>query len=163
MKALKIATILMPLLLLSGCGISNKITESENTKVIYVETEKLVLDTVKVEVPVEVTMTYSGLRDTLKMETSIARAEAYIDEDEMQLVGFIENKSTQIEKEVVLRYKTITRDSLIYQTKDIPVPYEVIKTKVPSWCWWMLLINIAVIVIVILKIWINFKAKKIEL
>lgn len=163
MKALKIAIILMPLLLLSGCGTLKKNTESENTKVIYIETEKIVLDTVKVEVPVEVTMTYSGLRDTLKMETSIARAKAYIDENEMQIVGSIENKSAQLEKEVVLKYKTITRDSLIFQTKEIPVPYEVVKTKIPKWCWWLLLINIAVIVIVIMKFLIKFKATKIEL
>lgn len=163
MKALKIAIILMPLLLLSGCGTLKKNTESENTKVIYIETEKIVLDTVKVEVPVEVTMTYSGLRDTLKMETSIARAKAYIDENEMQIVGSIENKSAQLEKEVVLKYKTITRDLLIFQTKEIPVPYEVVKTKIPKWCWWLLLINIAVIVIVIMKFLIKFKATKIEL
>ena len=163
MKALKIATILMPLLLLSGCGTLKKNTESENTKVIYIETEKIVMDTVTVEVPVEVTMTYSGLRDTLKMETSIAIAEAYIDENEMKLVGSIENKSAQIKKVVPLKSKTITRDSLIFQTKEIPVPYEVVKTKIPRWCWWLLLINIAVIVIVILKFLINFKAAKIEL
>lgn len=163
MKALKIAIFLIPLLLLSGCGTLKKNTESENTKVIYIETEKIVMDTVTVEAPVEVTMTYSGLRDTLKMETSIARAKAYIDENEMQLVGSIENKSAQIEKVVPLKYKTITRDSLIFQTKEIPVPYEVIKTKIPKWCWWLLLINIAVIVIVILKFLINFKAAKIEL
>lgn len=163
MKALKIALFLMPLLLLSGCGTLKKNTESENTKVIYIETEKIVLDTVTVEVPVEVTMTYSGLRDTLKMETSIARAEAYIDENEMQLVGSIENKPAQIEKVVPLKYKTITRDSLIFKTKEIPVHYEVIKTKIPKWCWWLLIINIAVIVIVILKFLINFKAAKIEL
>lgn len=163
MKALKIATFLMPLLLLSGCGTLKKNTESENTKVIYIETEKIVMDTVTVEVPVEVTMTYSGLRDTLKMETSIARAEAYIDENEMQLVGSIENKPAQIEKEVVLKYKTVTRDSLIFQTKEIPVPYEVEKTKIPKWCWWLLIINIAVIVIGIMKFLINFKSAKIEL
>ena len=119
MKALKIALFLMPLLLLSGCGTLKKNTESENTKVIYIETEKIVMDTVTVEVPVEVTMTYSGLRDTLKMETSIARAEAYIDENEMQLVGSIENKPAQIEKVVPLKYKTIIRDSLIFQTKNL--------------------------------------------
>ena len=163
MKALKIAIFVIPLLLLSGCGTLKKNTESENTKVIYIETEKIVMDTVTVEVPVEVTMTYSGLRDTLKMETSIARAKAYIDENEMQLVGSIENKSAQLEKEVVLKYKTTTRDSLIFQTKEIPVPYEVIKTKIPRWCWWLLLINIAIIVLVIMKFLINFKAAKIEL
>ena len=163
MKALKIAIFLIPLLLLSGCGTLKKNTESENTKVIYIETEKIVMDTVTVEVPVEVTMTYSGLRDTLKMETSIARAEAYIDENEMQLVGSIENKPAQIEKEIVLKYKTITRDSLIFQTKEIPVPYEVVKTKIPRWCWWLLRINFAVIIIVAIKLIINFTAARIRL
>ena len=81
----------------------------------------------------------------------------------MQIVGSIESKSAQLEKEVVLKYKTITRDSLIFQTKEIPVPYEVVKTKIPKWCWWLLLINIAVIVIVIMKFLIKFKATKIEL
>lgn len=107
--------------------------------------------------PVEVIKEIVPELDTLKMETSIAKAEAYIDTTNKVLRGKIENKkgiSTKIE----YREKIVYRDSIV--TK--PVPVEVTKeVKTHYWyekiLWFFSLIGLGTIIIFIIKIYVPKK------
>ena len=87
------------------------------------------VDTLKINVPVETVKEVVPPRDTLKMETSVAEARAWVDTTTNTLKGEMKNKKTALSQpQVVSKEKIQYRDSLI--TKEIPVPYEVEK-KVP--------------------------------
>ena len=87
------------------------------------------VDTLKINVPVETVKEVVPPRDTLKMDTSVAEARAWVDTTTNTLKGDMKNKKTALSQpQVVYKEKIQYRDSLI--TKEVPVPVEVEK-KVP--------------------------------
>ena len=87
------------------------------------------VDTLRIPVPVEMVKEVVPPMDTLKMETSVAEARAWVDSTTITLKGEMKNKKTELSQpQVVYKEKTVYRDSLI--TKEIPVPVEVEK-RVP--------------------------------
>ena len=87
------------------------------------------VDTLKINVPVETVKEVVPPRDTLKMDTSVAEARAWVDATTNTLKGEMKNKKTALSQpQVVYKEKIQYRDSLI--TKEVPVPVEVEK-KVP--------------------------------
>ena len=87
------------------------------------------VDTLKINVPVETVKEVVPPRDTLKMDTSVAEARAWVDTTTNTLKGEMKNKKTALSQpQVVYKEKIQYRDSLI--TKEVPVPVEVEK-KVP--------------------------------
>lgn len=110
-------------------------------------------------IPIEVVKEIANYPDTLKMETSLAEAEAYIDTTHHVLRGSIKNK-----KEIEFKYKYITKteykDSI--QIKEIPVEVEKIveKTKHPfyeSILWLFTIIGLGAIAIKIIKLYVKHK------
>ena len=79
------------------------------------------VDTLKINVPVETVKEVVPPRDTLKMDTSVAEARAWVDTTTNTLKGEMKNKKTALSQpQVVYKEKIQYRDSLI--TKEVPVP-----------------------------------------
>lgn len=134
------------LLLACSCGTPKYITVKE--KEIVKDTVILKADTVRVPVPVEVQVDVVPKLDTLKMQTSVAEAEAYLDTLTNTLKGQIKNKKTNLEKEI----QTVEKIKFVERKVEVPVPYEVVKTKVPRWAWVLLACNISLLIGFLIKL-----------
>lgn len=108
-----------------------------------------------VYIPKEVIKDIVPVYDTLKMETSMAEAEAYVDTTTHTLKGSLKNKqgtTTKIKYVDRVQY----RDSI--QIKEVPIPVEVKKeVKIHPWyeriLWVMSAIGLIFIVLLSLKIY----------
>lgn len=139
MKGNKLYLLILAAIMLGACGTPKYITVKE--KEYIKDTVKIKADTVRVEVPVEVQVNVVPELDTLKMETSVAEAEAYLDTLTQTLKGSLKNKKAELKKEI----QTIEKTKFVERKVEVPVPYEVVKTKVPLWAWIMLLINVGLL------------------
>ena len=138
-------------ILACSCGIPKYITVKEKE---YIKDTVLIkADTVKVDIPVEVKVNVVPELDTLKMETSVAEAEAYLDTLTQTLKGTLKNKKTELKKEI----QTIEKTKYVEHKVEVPVPYEVVKTKTPLWAWIMLSINVGLIVGFLLILFLKFR------
>ena len=124
------------LFLFSACKSHKPISEREVIRYIDSTVVNYVDSTIFVDVPVERIVNVVALPDTLKMETSLATAEAWVDTTTNTLKGSLENKDTALQKVVYLpsKERIVYRDSI--QEKEIPVEVIVEKKRVPGWCWW---------------------------
>lgn len=126
----KLFTILCTCLIVVSCGpikqipvetvINYKDSTIVNTidSVIYIPKERIV----------DVVAAY----DTLKLETNMAKAEAYVDTTLHLLKGSIENKKG-VQYKYIYKDKIQVKDSII--TKEVPVPVEVVK-EVKTHYWY---------------------------
>ena len=127
-------------IMLSACGTPKYITVKEKE---YIKDTVLIkADTVKVDIPVEVKVNVVPELDTLKMETSVAEAQAYLDTLTQTLKGTLKNKKTELKKEI----QTIEKTKFVERKVEVPVPYEVVKTKVPRWAWVLLAFNVSILI-----------------
>ena len=117
-------------------------------------TEYITKDSI-VYTPVEVIKEVVPELDTLYMETSVAKAKAYLDTNLNTLKGEMKNK-----KEIIYRDKIVYRDSIVIQKQEVPVEVEVVKKVVPNWCWLLLVINILVAIVFAIRLYFRFKLKK---
>ena len=102
-------------------------------------TEYITKDSI-VYTPVEVIKEVAPELDTLYMETSVAKAKAYLDTNLYVLKGEMKNK-----KEIIYKDKIVYRDSIIIQKQEIPVEVEVEKKVVPGWVYYSLGLNILIL------------------
>ena len=127
-------------IMLGACGTPKYITVKEKE---YIKDTVLIkADTVKVDIPVEVKVNVVPELDTLKMETSVAEAEAYLDTLTQTLKGTLKNKKIELKKEI----QTIEKTKYVEHKVEVPVPYEVVKTKVPLWAWILLSFNVSLLI-----------------
>lgn len=146
MNSIKPYLLILVALLLNACGAPKYITVKETE---YIkDTVKIKADTVKVEVPKEVVVNVVPELDTLRMETSVAEAEAYLDTLTQTLKGSLKNKKTELKKEI----QTIEKTKFVERKVEVPVPYEVVKTKVPRWAWVLLAFNVSLLIGFIIKL-----------
>lgn len=138
-------------LLLVSCGTPKYITVKE--KEYIKDTVVLKVDTVRVPVPVEVQVNVVPELDTLKMETSVAESTAFLDTLTNTLKGTLKNKKTELKKEIQVVEKT----KYVEHKVEVPVPYEVVKTKVPLWAWILLSIDVSLLVGFLLSLWFKFR------
>lgn len=131
-----VATLLLLLLMCSGCAAHKKITYVPTQtihKVEYRDSVVRVKDTVYIELPVERIVEVIPELDTLKMETSVAEATAYLDIDRKQLRGELRNKKTQLPAKVdtlvVFKNKIEYLEKPVIQKVETPVPY------IPKFAW----------------------------
>lgn len=120
-------------------------------------TEYITKDSI-VYTPVEVIKEVVPELDTLYMETTVAKAKAYLDTNLNILKGEMKNK-----KEIIYKDKIVYRDSIVIQKQEVPVEVEVEKKVVPSWCWWSLGINILVIIGFAIRLYFRFRLKQTKL
>lgn len=106
--------------------------------------------------PVEVVKEVVPYMEPLYMETSLAKAEAYVDTTTNTLKGKIENKKG-ITEQIKWREKIVYKDSIV--TQEIPVEVEKIitKTKHPFYEWLLWVISILSIGYVAIKIYLKKK------
>ena len=136
----KLYLLILAAIMLCACGTPKYITVKETE---YIkDTVKIKADTVRVEVPKEVVVNVVPELDTLKMETSVAEAEAYLDTLTNTLKGTLKNKKTELKKEI----QTIEKTKFVERKVEVPVPYEVVKTKVPRWAWVLLAFNVSILI-----------------
>ena len=102
-------------------------------------TEYVTKDSI-VYTPVEVIKEVVPELDTLYMETSVAKAKAYLDTNLNILKGEMKNK-----KEIIYKDKIVYRDSIVIQKQEIPVEIEVEKKVVPKWVYYSLGLNILIL------------------
>lgn len=155
----KITTCLLIAVLFSAC--SPKIVyvpTNTDTHIEYRDSVIYKVDTLKIPVPVETVKEVVPPMDTLKMETSVAEAKAWIDTATITLKGEMKNKKTELSQpQVVYKEKTVYRDTVI--TKEVPVPVEVEK-KVPFVpFFWKFLSVIGILAIAYITFKLIFKFK----
>lgn len=111
--------------------------------------------TIYVQVPIERYVDVVPVYDTLRLETELAQAEAYVDTLTRTLKGNIENRKEPFK--TIIKYQDrkveIRKDSII--TKEIPIEVETIKKVVPRWCWYLLALN--VIGVLAIGVWLYLK------
>ena len=90
--------------------------------------------------PVEVIKEVVPELDTLYMETTVAKAKAYLDTNLSILKGEMKNK-----KEIIYKDKIVYRDSIIIQKQEVPVEVEVEKKVIPKWVYYSLGLNILIL------------------
>ena len=138
--------LILAVIMLNACGTPKYITVKETE---YIkDTVKIKADTVRVEVPKEVVVNVVPELDTLRMETSVAEAEAYLDTLTQTLKGQLKNKKTELKKEI----QTIEKTKFVERKVEVPVPYEVVKTKVPRWALVLLSFNVSRLIGFIIKL-----------
>ena len=142
--------LLFILLLLTSCSTIKYIPVKGED--IY-HTEYVTKDSI-VYTPVEVIKEVAPELDTLYMETSVAKAKAYLDTNLNILKGEMKNK-----KEIIYKDKIVYRDSIVIQKQEVPVEVEVVKKVVPSWCWWLLGINILAAIGFAIRLYFRFRLK----
>lgn len=102
--------------------------------------------TVQFRVEKEYVRDYTGLLDTLELNTSYADARAWVDTSRATLAGEIKNKEKVIDVPVSVKERIVYKDSLVY--KDVPVPVEVEKVvhpKYEKWLWMWLFASVLLI------------------
>lgn len=129
-------TIIILLGMISGCRTIYPVKETE--KVVVKDSIFLRDTTIKYVIEKESVRDYTGMLDTLHLETSYASASAWIDTTDKKLTGQIKNKDLVLDIMTRVKERIIIRDSII--TNDVPVPVEVVKTKHPGyepllWTW----------------------------
>lgn len=124
------------MLLLWGCRTIQYVPIKQTEYVTVRDSVYLRDTTIKYQVEKEYVKDYTGLLDTLELETGLAEAKAWVDTSKSVLAGEIKNKRKSIDIPVQVKEKVVVRDSIVYKEK--PVPVEVVKTKYPAVFWWLL-------------------------
>ena len=120
------------LIITASCSIFKPVVvrDSTITSIHYVDSINYIDSTILVPIYKEYYRDYSDLLDKLK--------------------GEIQNKETQIPYKTKYKEKIVYKDSLVYVKQDVPVYVEKIKKVVPSWCWWLLGIDIAMLLVAVI-------------
>lgn len=132
--------------LVCGCGTTRYVPVKEIEHVR--DTVILKADTVRMTIPVEKIVEVVPAMDTLRLETSVARAMAYADTATGTLKGKIENKPYEQKKEIQHTEKIRTVE------KRVEVPVEVVKWKnrIPIWTWYSLGLNLLFLFFIIWRV-----------
>lgn len=130
-----------------GCSPIRRVVTEYKTE--YVIKDSLNVRDSVIVVPVERYVDIAP--DTLTMETSLAKATAYLDTSIHMLRGSIENK-----QQIIYKYKYIdrwhTKDSLVYVEKEVPVDKIVkVKNKTNGFLLGWFICSILAIVVFVLK------------
>lgn len=101
------------------------------------------IDTIEVKLPPERVRDWTGLLDTLRLETGYAISTSYVDTARGILSGTLVTKETPVEVYTPSTHTLEKKDSIIYQ--EVPVPVEIIKEKkvYPKWMIVLSLLGVA--------------------
>lgn len=154
MKHLQILIIVLIQLLLCSCGTQKYLPVTEEIKEVIVMKDSVrYIDSVRV-IPVERIVDIVPEYDTLFLETSIAKAEAYVDTTTHTLKGSIENKKEE-QIRYVERIEYRERTDTLYVSLPEPYPVEVYKT--PKWAWYTLGFSILMLLLIGFKIYLKIR------
>lgn len=132
--------------LVVGCGICRKVQYVPvETKTDSVYVEKLVMDTLSIEIPGETV--YVVAQDSSHLETKWSVSDAKIDSTG-RLHHSLTNKDIKIEKEIV--YKEI--EKRVEVEKEVPVEVEVKVPFVPGYYKWINRLFWGLVIFIVFKI-----------
>ena len=158
MKHFNIFLFILFLLSFVGCSTTRYVPVKGVEKEVVNYKDSIQIRDSIVVIPVERIVDVVPTYDTLKLETTQARAKAYVDTALHLLRGSIENKDkAKTEVREVIRF--VERIDTVYIEK--PVPYEVEKKVryVPAIYKWSLIFTIAAIVLTVLRLILRYKFK----
>ena len=141
-----------------GCSTTRYVPVKETEKEVTNHKDSIRIKASIVVIPVERIVDIVPVYDTLKLETTQARAKAYVDTTLHLLRGSIENKD-KAKTEVREVIKFVERTDTLYIDK--PVPYEVEKQVryVPAIYKLSLIFMIATIVLTVIRLILRYKFK----
>lgn len=142
-----------------GCATVNEVPVN-TTKVDSVRIEKVVEyrdTTIYVDVPREVIREVVPELDTLYMENTVATSRSYLDTATRTLKGELKSKPTKLPQPVKLPETTEKEEIVKEIVKEVPVRVEVEKKHIPNWCWYSLIGNIVVILLIGFRLYLKFK------
>ena len=136
------------LLLFVSCSTIKYVPVKETEYVTVTET--LVDTVIKWAPPIE--KVDKETKDTTStVETSLAKSTATVSNGTLHHT--IVNKKDSIKTKIVYKDKIVTET--VY--KEVPVEVEVVKKVVPSWCYWMLGINILTAIVFAIRLYFRFR------
>ena len=141
-----------------GCSTTRYVPVNEVEKEVTNYKDSIRIRDSIVVIPVERIVDIVPAYDTLKLETTQAKAKAYVDTTLHLLRGSIENKN-KAKTEVREVVKFVERTDTLYIDK--PVPYEVEKQVryVPAIYKLSLIFMIAAIVLAVIRLFLRYKFK----
>lgn len=113
--------------------------------------------TIYVEVPHEVIKEVVPELDTLFMENRVATSTTFLDTTTRTLRGELKTKPTKLPQHVKLPETTEKEEIIKEIIKEIPVTVEVEKRYIPTWCWYSLIGNIVVVLLIGFRLYLKFK------
>ena len=146
--------LLLFILLLTSCSTIKYIPVKETE---YVTVTETLVDTVIKWVPPVEKIVNETKDTTSTVETSLAKSTATVSNGTLH--HSIENKKDSVKTKIVYKDKIVTKT----EYKEVPVEVEVEKKVVPSWCWWLLGINILVIIGFAIRLYFRFRLKQTKL
>lgn len=158
MRHFNIFLLILFLLSFVGCSTTRYVPIKEAEREVINYKDSIQIRDSVVVIPVERIVDVVPTYDTLKLETTQARAKAYVDTTLHLLRGSIENKDkSKTEVREVVRF--VERTDTIYVEK--PVPYEVEKRVryVPAIYKLSLIFMIAAIGLTVLRLILRYKFK----
>ena len=158
MKHFNIFLFIIFLLTFIGCSTTRYVPVKEVEKEVTNHKDSIRIRDSIVIIPVERIVDVAPVYDTLKMETTQARAKAYVDTTLHLLRGSIENKD-EAKTEVREVVKFVEKTDTLYIDK--PVPYEVEKQVryIPAIYKLSLIFMIATIVLTVIRLILRYKFK----
>ena len=151
----KISAILSILIFLSSCSCFKHIPREE---IHYVQKDSTILkivDSIRY-IPVERYVDIVHTYDTLKLETSLAQAEAFVDTTTHTLKGKIENKKG-VEKCVKIVEKYVEKCDTIYVKVPVTVEVEKPVKYIPNFFWGTLVYAVLVSLLFAVKIYFKLR------
>ena len=112
--------------------------------------------TIYVEVPHEVVKEIVPELDTLFMENRVATSTTFLDTTTRTLRGELKSKPTKLPQPVKLPETTEKEEIIKEIIKEIPVTVEVEKRYIPQWCWYSLIANVVVLMLLGLRVYTKF-------
>lgn len=150
----KISAILL-ILILTSCSCFKNVPREE---IHYVQKDSTILkivDSVRY-IPVERYVDIVHTYDTLKLETSLAQAEAFVDTTTHTLKGKIENKKG-VEKCYKIVEKYVEKCDTIYAKVPVTVEVEKPVKYIPNFFWGTLVYAVLVSLLFAVKIYLKLK------
>lgn len=147
----KIVTLLFLLMIYAvGCSTIKYVPVKETE---YVTVSETLVDTVIKWVPPIEKIDNETKDTTSTVETSLAKSTATVSNGTLHHT--IENKKDSIRTKIVYKDKIVTKT----EYKEIPVEVEIEKKVVPSWCWWLLGINLLAVVGFLIRAYFRLKLR----
>lgn len=113
--------------------------------------------TIYVDVPREIIREVVPELDTLYMENTVATSRSYLDTTTQTLKGELKTKPTKLPQPVKLPETTEKEEIIKEVIKEVPVRVEVEKKHIPNWCWYSLIGNIVVVLLIGFRLYLKFK------
>lgn len=150
---LKTFVIFSSSVLIASCSCLHHLPPAENNTNVRDSIVINYRDCVRV-IPVEKIVDIVPQYDTLKLETSLSTAEAFVDTATHTLKGKIENK-----KGAEFKYIEKVEYREHHDTTYVKEPFEIVKEKkvTPRWAYWTLTFSLAVFAYIGIRIYLKLK------